>query len=51
MRAVLSGHATPWGYVGGALGLNAVLFGLAAGVFARVMWVARERGLLMRTEG
>ena len=51
MRAVLSGHALPWGYVAWALVLNAALFGLAAGVFARVMWVARELGLLMRTEG
>ncbi|HKX19044.1 MAG TPA: ABC transporter permease [bacterium] len=51
MRAVLSGRPVPWGDVAGALGLNAVLFGIAAGVFARVMWVARELGLLMRTEG
>ena len=51
MRTVLSGHPLPWGYVAGALGLNAVLFGIAAGVFARVMWIARELGLLMRTEG
>lgn len=51
MRAVLSGHPLPWGDVAGALGLNAVLFAIAAAVFARVMWVARELGLLMRTEG
>lgn len=51
MRAVLSGHPVPWGDVAGAFGLNAVLFAIAAGVFARVMWVARELGLLMRTEG
>jgi hypothetical protein len=48
---VLSGHALPWGYVAGAFGLNTALFGIAAAVFARVMWVAREIGLLMRTEG
>jgi ABC-2 type transport system permease protein len=51
MRAVLAGHPLPWGYVAWALALNAVLFGLAAAVFARVMWIARELGLLMRTEG
>lgn len=51
MRQVLSGRPVPWGDVAAALGLNAVLFGIAAGVFARVMWVARELGLLMRTEG
>lgn len=51
MRAVLAGHPLPWGYVASAFGLNAVLFGIAAAVFARVMWVARELGLLMRTEG
>jgi ABC-2 type transport system permease protein len=51
MRAVLAGHPLPWGDVVWALGLNAVLFGIAAGVFARVMWIARELGLLMRTEG
>jgi ABC-2 type transport system permease protein len=51
MRAVLSGHAPPWGFVGWAFAMNAVLFGIAAGVFARVMWVARETGLLMRAEG
>jgi ABC-2 type transport system permease protein len=51
MRAVLAGHPLPWSYVASALGLNAVLFGIAAGVFARVMWIARELGLLMRTEG
>jgi len=51
MRTVLSGHPVPWGDVAGALGLNAVLFGIAAAVFARVMWIARELGLLMRTEG
>jgi len=51
MRTVLGGHAVPWGYIGWAVGLNAVLLGIAAGVFARVMWIAREQGLLMRTEG
>jgi ABC-2 type transport system permease protein len=51
MRAVLSGGRLPWPDVVWALALNAALFGIAAGVFARVMWVARELGLLMRTEG
>jgi len=51
MRAVLGGHPLPWGDVAGALGLNVVLFGIAAAVFARVMWIARDLGLLMRTEG
>jgi ABC-2 type transport system permease protein len=51
MRTVLSGGPPPWGYAAAALGLNVVLFGIAAGVFARVMWIAREIGLLMRTEG
>jgi ABC-2 type transport system permease protein len=51
MRAVLAGHPVPWGYVAWALGLNVVLFAIAAAVFARVMWIARELGLLMRTEG
>lgn len=51
MRAVLAGRTLPWGYAGWALVLNGVLFAIAAGVFARVMWVARELGLLMRTEG
>lgn len=51
MRAVLSGRPVPWAYVAWALALNAVLFGIAAGIFARVLWVARELGLLMRTEG
>jgi ABC-2 type transport system permease protein len=51
MRTVLGGGGLRWGYVAGALGLNAVLFAIAAGVFARVMWIARDQGLLMRTEG
>jgi ABC-2 type transport system permease protein len=51
MRTVLSGGGLRWGYVAGGLGLNAVLFAIAAGVFARVMWIARDQGLLMRTEG
>jgi len=51
MRAVLSGGGLRWGYVAGGLGLDVVLFAIAAGVFARVMWIARDQGLLMRTEG
>jgi ABC-2 type transport system permease protein len=51
MRAVLDGHPLPWGYVAWALVTNAVLLGIAAAVFARVMRIARELGLLLRTEG
>jgi ABC-2 type transport system permease protein len=51
MRAVLSGHPVPWGYVTWALLTNAALLGIAAAVFARIMRVARELGLLLRTEG
>ncbi len=51
MRAVLDGHPLPWGYVAWAMVTNAVLLGIAAAVFARVMRIARELGLLLRTEG
>ncbi len=51
MRTVLSGHAIPWDRVAWAVGENAVLMGIAASIFAWVMHVARELGLLMRTEG
>jgi ABC-2 type transport system permease protein len=51
MRAVLAGRPVPWQHVGwGALG-NVVLFAIAAGVFAWVMRIAREQGLLLRSEG
>ncbi len=51
MRAVLAGRAVPWAHVGWAAVENAVLLGLAAAVFAWVMRIARETGLLLRTEG
>ncbi len=51
MRAVLDGHPLPWGYVAWAMVTNAVLLGIAVAVFARVMRIARELGLLLRTEG
>jgi ABC-2 type transport system permease protein len=51
MRAVLNGHPVPWGYVAWAALTNAILLGLSAAVFARVMRIARELGLLLRTEG
>jgi ABC-2 type transport system permease protein len=51
MRTVLAGHTGPWEHVAWAVAENAVLLGIAASVFARVMHVARELGLLMRTEG
>ncbi len=51
MRTVLGGQAIPWTHVAWAVGENAVLMGIAASVFAWVMHVARELGLLMRTEG
>lgn len=51
MRAVLAGHPVPWGHVAWAVAENAVLLALAAGVFARVMYIARETGLLLRSEG
>ncbi len=51
MRTVLTGHAVPWEHVAWAIAENAVLLGIAASVFAWVMHIAREMGLLMRTEG
>ena len=51
MRTVLAGHPVPWAQAGWALGENAVLLALAAAVFAWVMRIAREMGLLVRTEG
>ncbi len=51
MRAVLAGHPVPWGHVAWAVAENALLLALAAGVFARVMYIARETGLLLRSEG
>jgi ABC-2 type transport system permease protein len=44
-------HAVPWGHVAWAVAENALLLALAAGVFARVMYIARETGLLLRSEG
>lgn len=51
MRAVLSGSAVPWNLAGWALAENVVLLALSAVVFARVMHIARDRGLLLRLEG
>jgi len=51
MRAVLSGSAVPWHLAGWALAENVVLLALSAVVFARVMHIARDRGLLLRLEG
>lgn len=51
MRAVLAGQGIPWHHVAWAAATNAILLGGAAAVFARVMWIARELGLLLRTEG
>ncbi len=51
MRAVLTGHGVAWGHVGWAVVENVVLLALAAAVFAWVMHIARELGLLLRTEG
>jgi len=51
MRAVLSGSAVPWNLAGWALAENVVLLALSGVVFARVMHIARERGLLLRLEG
>jgi len=51
MRAVLSGSAVPWHLAGWALAENVVLLALSAVVFARVMYIARDRGLLLRLEG
>ena len=51
MRTVLSGGGTAWDRVGWGLGENAALLAAAAVVFAWVMHVARDRGLLLRVEG
>jgi ABC-2 type transport system permease protein len=51
MRSVLRGAGIAWGHVGWALAENVMLLALSAYVFARVMRVAREQGLLMRIEG
>ena len=51
MRTVLSGGGTAWDQVGWGLGENAALLAAAAVVFAWVMHVARDRGLLLRVEG
>jgi len=51
MRTVLSGQAVPWGHVAWAAGTNVVLLAIAAAVFAWVMRIAREQGLLLRVEG
>lgn len=51
MRAVLAGGAVPWDQVAWGLVLNAVLLAAAALVFSRVMYIARDRGLLLRVEG
>jgi ABC-2 type transport system permease protein len=51
MRTVLSGQPVPWGHVAWAAATNVVLFAIAAAVFAWVMRIARERGLLLRSEG
>ena len=51
MRAVLAGQGIPWHHVVWAAATNAILLGVAAAVFAWVMRIARELGLLLRTEG
>lgn len=51
MRMVLAGRGIPWAYVGWGTAANAALLGGAALVFARVMEIAREQGLLLRGEG
>ena len=51
MRTVLSGRGTAWDQVGWGLGENAALLAASAVVFAWVMHVARDRGLLLRVEG
>jgi len=50
MRAVLAGQPVPWAHVAWAAAANVVLLAIAAGVFAWVMRIAREMGLLLRTE-
>jgi ABC-2 type transport system permease protein len=51
MRAVLAGSGIPWSHVAWATATNAVLLAGAAAVFAWVMRIARQLGLLLRTEG
>ncbi len=51
MRAVLAGQGIPWHHVAWAAATNAVLLAGAAAVFTWVMRIARELGLLLRTEG
>jgi ABC-2 type transport system permease protein len=51
MRAVLAGQGLPWHHVVWATAENAVLLAGAAAVFAWVMRIARQLGLLLRTEG
>ncbi len=51
MRAVLNGHPVPWGYVAWAVLTNVILLGISGAVFTRIMRIARELGLLLRTEG
>jgi ABC-2 type transport system permease protein len=51
MRTVLSGGGMAWDHAAWALAENALLLVLSALVFARVMHVAREQGLLLRIEG
>lgn len=51
MRAVLTGRAIPWEHVAWAAAENVVLLAMAAAVFAWAMHIARELGLLLRTEG
>ncbi|HXX37057.1 MAG TPA: ABC transporter permease [bacterium] len=51
MRTVLSGGPLPWAHVGWAAATNVVLLVIAVSVFAWMMRVARELGLLLRTEG
>ena len=51
MRAVLSGGAFPWDRVAWGLAENAVLLAASSMIFSWVMYVARDRGLLLRIEG
>jgi ABC-2 type transport system permease protein len=51
MRTVLSGGGVAWDRVAWALTENAVLLGVAGLIFAVVMSIAREQGLLLRIEG
>lgn len=49
MRAVLAGGALPWGHLGAAAGLNALLLGAAIAFFYRTFAVVKEKGLLAKT--